>query len=220
MTSGHVEQSLHLEASLLSAGPLPAFTEGRSWRALPHVEHGRRLRLSSTTSACLPLPYHCSRYRGYSAPLPLHRHPPPPLPSRFFLSPAKWMGTLRHKPPPQPLPSPTTPARSEYSEEGAPGEPRATVPPLEKVPFDPPSPTIRLSCSERRAAVGVWHADPPSSFADRQPDRFVQRRRRRSSLSAGTSPAGCRSKGGHRFGDRTTLSRSAAFELQGPRYDS
>jgi hypothetical protein len=43
-------------------------------------------------------------------PLPLHRHPPlPPLPSQFFLSHAKWMGTLRRIPPPQPLPSPTRP---------------------------------------------------------------------------------------------------------------
>jgi hypothetical protein len=37
-------------------------------------------------------------------PLPLHRPPPPPpLPSLFFLSHAKWMGTLRRIPPPQPL---------------------------------------------------------------------------------------------------------------------
>ena len=35
--------------------------------------------------------------------LPLHRPPPPPLPSLFFLSHAKWMGTLRRIPPPQPL---------------------------------------------------------------------------------------------------------------------
>jgi hypothetical protein len=28
-------------------------------------------------------------------PYSLHRLPPPPLPSRFLLSPAKWMGTLR-----------------------------------------------------------------------------------------------------------------------------
>jgi hypothetical protein len=45
-------------------------------------------------------------------PLPLHRRPPPPpppLPSRFFLSHAKWMGTLRRIPPPPPLPSPTRP---------------------------------------------------------------------------------------------------------------
>jgi hypothetical protein len=46
-------------------------------------------------------------------------------------------------------------ARSEYSEEGAPGEPRAMEPPPEKVPVDPPSPVIHLSCSGRRAAVGV-----------------------------------------------------------------
>jgi hypothetical protein len=129
------------------------------------------------------------------------------------------MGTLRRKPPPQPLPSHTS-ARSEYSEEGAPGEPRATEPPPEKVPVDPPSAAIRLSCSGRRATVGVPHADPPSSFADRRPGRSVRRRRRRSSLSAGTSAAGSRSKGVHRFGDRSTLNRSASFELQGPRYAS
>jgi hypothetical protein len=36
---------------------------------------------------------------------PLHRLPlPPPLPSRFLLSPAKWMGTLRRRPSPLRLP--------------------------------------------------------------------------------------------------------------------
>jgi hypothetical protein len=127
------------------------------------------------------------------------------------------MGTLRRRPSPQPLPSHTS-ARSEYSEEGAPSEPRATEPPPEKVSVDPPSPANRLSCSGRRAAVGVLHADPQSSFTNRRPGRSVRRRRRRSSLSAGTSAAGWRSKGGHRFDDRSTLSRSASFELQGPRY--
>jgi hypothetical protein len=111
-------------------------------------------------------------------------------------------------------------ARSEYSEEGAPGEPRATEPPPEKVGVDPPSAAIRLSCSRQRAAVGVLHADPSASFAARRLGRSVRRRRRRSSLSAGSSSAGCRSKGVHRFGDRSTLSRSASFELHGPRYVS
>jgi hypothetical protein len=111
-------------------------------------------------------------------------------------------------------------ARSEYSDEGAPGEPRATEPPPDKVAVDPPSAAISLSCSGRRAAVGVLDADPPASFADRRPGRSVRRRRRRSSLSAGSSSAGWRSKGVHRFGDRSTLSRSASFELQGPRYVS
>jgi hypothetical protein len=111
-------------------------------------------------------------------------------------------------------------ARSEYSEEGAPGEPRATEPPPEKVPVDSPSAAIRLSCSGRWAAVEVPHADPPSSFADRRPGRSVRRRHRRSSLSASTLAVGSRSKGVHRFGDRSMLSRSASFELQGPRYAS
>jgi hypothetical protein len=36
-------------------------------------------------------------------PLHLQRIPLPPLPSRFLLSPAKWMDTLRRIPSPQPL---------------------------------------------------------------------------------------------------------------------
>jgi hypothetical protein len=46
---------------------------------------------------------------GATVPLyPLHRvPPPPPLPSRFLLSPAKWMATLRRRSFPQPLPSQT-----------------------------------------------------------------------------------------------------------------
>jgi hypothetical protein len=111
-------------------------------------------------------------------------------------------------------------ARSEYSEEGAPGEPRATEPSPEKVPLDSPSFANLLSSSGRRAAVGVLHTNPPSSFADRRPGRSMRRHRCRSSLSAGTSAAGWRSKGGHRFADRSTLSQSASFELQGPRYAS
>jgi hypothetical protein len=110
-----------------------------------------------------------------------------------------------------------TPPRSEYSEEGAPGEPRATEPPPEKVPVDPPSPAIRFSCSRRRPEVGVLDVDPPSSFVDRRPGRSVRRRRRRSSLSTSTSPAGSRAKGGHRFGDRSTLSDllHSSFKVQG-----
>jgi hypothetical protein len=111
-------------------------------------------------------------------------------------------------------------ARSEYSEEDARGDPRATQPPPEKVRVDPPSPANRLSSSGRRAAVGLIHATPPSTFTDRRPDRSVRRRRRRSSLSAGTLGLGSRSKGGHPFADRSTLSRSASFEVQGPRYAS
>jgi hypothetical protein len=42
-------------------------------------------------------------------PYPLHRIPlPPPLPSRFLLSPAKWMGTLLRSPPPRPVASQTS----------------------------------------------------------------------------------------------------------------
>jgi hypothetical protein len=44
---------------------------------------------------------------GATVPLyPLHRVPPP-LPSRFLLSPAKWMATLRRRSFSQPLPSQT-----------------------------------------------------------------------------------------------------------------
>nr|ACF86136.1 unknown [Zea mays]ACG36073.1 hypothetical protein [Zea mays] len=55
-------------------------------------------------------------------------------------------------------------ARSENSTDSEGGEPRATYSPPEKVSVDPPCPAIRLSCSERRTAVGVVLADPSSSF--------------------------------------------------------
>jgi hypothetical protein len=42
-------------------------------------------------------------------PYSLHRLPPPPLPSRFLLSPAKWMGTLRRSRPLRLLASQTSP---------------------------------------------------------------------------------------------------------------
>jgi hypothetical protein len=109
-------------------------------------------------------------------------------------------------------------ARSEYSDEGARGESRATAPPPENFVVDPPSAAIPLSWSGRRAAEVVVHADPPGCFAERRPGRSVRRRRRRSSLSAGSSSAGWRSTGVHRFAERSTLSRSASFELQGRRY--
>jgi hypothetical protein len=46
---------------------------------------------------------------GATVPLyPVHRvPPPPPLPSRFLLSPAKWMATLRRRSVSLPLPSQT-----------------------------------------------------------------------------------------------------------------
>jgi hypothetical protein len=67
------------------------------------------IRLSSTHASMCSLPYHCSRFRATVHPYPLHRLPlPPPLPSRFLLSPGKWVGMLRRRPSPQPLPSHTS----------------------------------------------------------------------------------------------------------------
>jgi hypothetical protein len=129
------------------------------------------------------------------------------------------MGTLRRSPPHRPVASQIS-ARSEYSDEGAPGESRATAPPPEKVAVDPPSAAIPFSWSGRRAAEVVVHADPPASFAERRPGRSVRRRQRRSSLSVGSSCAGWRSKGAHRFAHKSTLSRSASVELEGQRYVS
>jgi hypothetical protein len=111
-------------------------------------------------------------------------------------------------------------ARSEYSVERARVDSSATATPPEKVVVDPPSAAIPFYWSGRRAAEVVVHADPPASFAERRPGRSVRRRRRRSSLSAGSSSAGWRSTGVRRFADRSTLSRSASLELQGPRYVS
>jgi hypothetical protein len=108
--------------------------------------------------------------------------------------------------------------RSEYSDEGAQGESTETAPPPENFAVDPPSTAIHLSCSGRRAAEVVVHADPPGSFAERRPGRSMRRRRRRSSLSAGSSSAGWTSTGVNRFVDRSTLSRSASFELRRRRY--
>jgi histone H3/H4 len=83
-------------------------------------------------------------------PLPLHRRPPPPLPSRFFLSPAKWMGTLRRIPPRSRFLCSHARALEILLGGGCSRRTRATVPPPEKVPIDPPSPAIRFSCSRRR----------------------------------------------------------------------
>jgi hypothetical protein len=113
-----------------------------------------------------------------------------------------------------------TPAGAEYSEDAVGGEPSPPFPPPEKVPIEPPSPAITFSCSGQRPPVGDLDAAPPSSFVDRRAGRSVRRHRHRCSLSAGTSSAGSRPKGGHRSGDRSTLSRSASFDMQGPRYDS
>jgi hypothetical protein len=83
----------------------------------------------------LPLPYYCSPYRGYSTPLPLHRFPlPPPLPSRFLLSLAKWKSTLRRSPPPRPVASQIracgrkTPTREVQANQGRPHRPRRRQP--------------------------------------------------------------------------------------------
>jgi hypothetical protein len=52
-----------------------------------------------------PSPITVARIGATVALYPLHRLPlPPPLPSRFLLSPAKWMGTLRRRPSPLRLP--------------------------------------------------------------------------------------------------------------------
>ncbi|XP_008664785.1 uncharacterized protein [Zea mays] len=109
---------------------------------------------------------------------------------------------------------PDKPARSEYSEEGAPGESTETAPPPENFVVDPPSAAIHLPCSGRRPADAVVHADPLGSFAERRPGRSVQRRRRRSSISASSSSAGLTSTRNNRIGDRSTLTRSASFELR------
>jgi hypothetical protein len=109
-------------------------------------------------------------------------------------------------------------ARSEYSDEGTRGKSRESAPPPENFAVDPPSVAIHLPCSGWRAAEVVVHADPPGSFAEQRPGRSVRRRRRRSSLSAGSSSAGWTSTGVNRFADRSTLSRSASFELRRRRY--
>jgi hypothetical protein len=110
------------------------------------------------------------------------------------------------------------PARSENSEERAPGESTETAPPPENFVVDPPSAAIHLPCSGRRAADAVLHADPLGSFAERRPGRSVRRRRRRSSSHASSSSAGLTSTRNIRIGDRSTLTRSASFELRRRRY--
>jgi hypothetical protein len=69
---------------------------------------GQALRTASTAAAALPSPI-TVREKGAIVTSCVRRRPPPPLPSRFFLSHAKWRDTLRRFPPPQPLPSPTRP---------------------------------------------------------------------------------------------------------------
>jgi hypothetical protein len=180
-------------------------------------------RLSSTVSAALPSPNTVHNIGATVHLIPLHRRPPPvilllSLPDSFsltlnggaryaaflprsrFLRPhARGFGILRGR------------SWRRTKCDGRPageGTRRAAL--------------SRDSVFLLRAAstVGELDADPPSTFADRRPGRSMRRRRRRCSLSAGTSPAGSRAKGGHRFDDRSTLSRSASFDLQGPRYDS
>eukprot|EP00267_Zea_mays_P041815 XP_020393744.1 uncharacterized protein LOC109939811 [Zea mays] len=82
--------------------------------------------------------------------------------------------------------------RSENSVQRAPGDSIATSTPPEKEAVDP-----------RTAAIPFYW--------------YVRRRRRRSSLSAGSASAGRRSTGVRRFADRSTLTRSASLELQVPR---
>jgi hypothetical protein len=113
---------------------------------------------------------------------------------------------------------PDKPACSEYSVHGAPGECTETAPPAENFAVDPPSAAIHFPCSGRRPADAVVHADPLSSFAERRPGRSVRRRHRRSSISASSSSAGFTSTRYNPTGDRSTLSRSASFELRRGRY--
>jgi hypothetical protein len=109
-------------------------------------------------------------------------------------------------------------AQSEYSVERAPGDSIAASTPPEKEAVDPRTAAIPLCWSGPRAPEVVVHADAPACFVERPPRRSVRRRRRRSSLSAGSASAGRRSTGVRRFADKSTLTRSASLELQGPRY--
>jgi hypothetical protein len=111
-------------------------------------------------------------------------------------------------------------ARSENSVERPPGDSTATATPPEKVVVLPRTAPNPLYSSGRRASEEVVAADPSACFVERPPRRSVRRRRRRSSLSAGAAFAGRRSTGVRRFAERSTLTRSASFELQGPRYVS
>jgi hypothetical protein len=111
-------------------------------------------------------------------------------------------------------------ARSEYSVERAPGDSTATATPPEKVGVVPRTTPNPFYWSGRRASEVVVAADPPACFVERPPRRSVRRRRRRSSLSAGAASAGRRSTGVRRFAERSTLTRSASLELEGPRYVS
>jgi hypothetical protein len=95
----------------------------------------------------------------------------------------------------------------------------------EKAPSELPSPAFGFSCASRRPPVGDLGGALSSRFGDPQADISLRsdrlrRRHRRCSLSAGTSSASSRPKGGHRSGHRSTVTRSASFDLQAPRYDS
>jgi hypothetical protein len=155
------------------------------------------IRLGSTDVAALPLPYHCTRYRGYSSPL---RSPASSSSSSPVANLSLSLYMEGHS---TPLSSPAaasfahTPAGAKYSEDVVGGEPSPPFPPPEKVPIEPPSPAISFSCSGRRPPVGDLDAAPSSSFADRRAGRSVRRRHRRCSLSAGMSSATSRPKGGH-----------------------
>jgi hypothetical protein len=111
-------------------------------------------------------------------------------------------------------------ARSEYSLERPPGDSTASATPPEKVVVVPRTAPNPLYWSGRRASEVVVAADSSASFVERPPRRSVRRRRRRPSLSAGAASAGRRSTGVRRFAERSTLTRYASFELQGPRYVS
>jgi hypothetical protein len=117
------------------------------------------------------------------------------------------VGTLREKP-----------ARSENSDARAPGDSTDTEPPPKSVPVDPPSTAIDLRWSGPRPADAGVDAHPLRSFAERRPGRSVRIRRRRSSSHASSSSAGLRSRRQIPIGERSTLTRSASFDLHRRRY--
>jgi hypothetical protein len=152
------------------------------------------LRLCSPVDSSLPLPYYCRPYRGYSTPLNPSPQPSSSSSPLSFPSLSRYMdGDATALASPSAGTFPDKHPRSENSVQRAPGDSIATSTPPEKEAVDP-----------RTAAIPFYWS--------------VRRRRRRSSLSAGSASAGRRSMGVRRFADRSALTRSASLELQVPRY--